>query len=399
MIILYMNDSVFQECIKQSLIESINELCVFYPQEITFQGSLYVYQKEKGRLAQKRHVILTDKGLYIINRKKNEIDTDRQFVTVRVNILWSKVYFVDSSINTEEESPLPYRICFIFSETIANFYLIDKERFLKWRRVLEKVGIQTNFEYKYTINKKIGKGASASVFRITNKETKVSYACKVFKKKKLFDNLLSLKGLINEILVLKHIKGHPNVVSFEELHETDRNVLLVMELIEGDKIFGSHANYESHEVCNIIESLLSTLVYLKVKGIVHRDIKPDNLLLKYRDRPLPLNEIKIIDFGLSACLNSEDIIYQRCGTVGYLAPEILNPREDILPTFAVDIFALGIVLYNFITKTKAFRNNSSKNILQNNQSGVVDLFHPRFEKASPYRNINSQGFDQTNDNG
>jgi serine/threonine protein kinase len=389
--------SIFEEIIRDTLIESINDLCDFSKKEIIYEGSLYVYQREKGSLAQKRHVILTHQGLYITNRKKASPGMEKRFVTVKINTIWSLVYFVDcKEFEAIAESPFRFKISFILNDNIANFYLLSLPCFLKWKEFLEKVGIQTNFETKFTMHEMLGKGSCSPVYRIVHNETKISFACKVFKKSNLMDSSLSLKGLINEINILQTVKNHPNILYLEEIHECEKNVYLITEYIQGKKIFQNRLSYKLHEICNIVESLLSALVFLKSKGILHRDIKPDNLLLKYKDKSLSLNEVKIIDFGLATFISDQDHIYNKCGTVGYIAPEILNSSNNCKLTVAADMYSLGIVLYNFISGTKAFKIGSPKTCLRSNQIGTVDLFDLNFTKNSPYSYLISKRFDHSN---
>lgn len=383
--------SIFENHVVQSLVDPVDEFLSFSSHDIIHDGVMYVYHREKIPLAQKRRVILTTEGLFVINRKRSDLNSDRLFADVRVNTMWANVYFANKGSNLDSEFPFPFNISFVLKGNIVNFYLINEQAFANWKNVLGCVGIQTNFTEKYTVVKPIGKGSSASVFEITERETGSRSACKVFAKKALLNNKILLKGLINEIKILHDIKNHPNLLQLKEIHETNSNVYIVTELIEGSKVFHKKIKYQSHEICNVIESLLAALVFLKEKGIVHRDLKPENMLLKYKDRPLHSNEIKIIDFGLATYYASEKQIYTKCGTIGYIAPEVLRSEGFAQISPAMDIYSFGIILYNFITGSKAFRNDSSKNALQNNKRGFINFYHPRFEKASAECELTSTG--------
>jgi serine/threonine protein kinase len=384
-----MNESIFGLVIKEALVEIIEDLRFFPPKEIIFQGSMYAYQRSKSKLAQRRHIILTKNGFFIINRRKSDPESGQQFVTVRINTNWAMVYCmtVDQEKNPDLGS-LPYQISFVLNGHVANFYLNNPILFNEWNRVLGSVGIQTNFESKYIIGESIGRGSSASVNKVTCKTTRQVFACKIFKKEKLKHNIINLKGLINEINILRDIKGHPNLIQIVEIQETEKNTFIITELIEGSKIFHKKIQYEAHEICNVVESLLSALVFLKDKGIVHRDIKPDNLLLKYKDKPLHLNEIKIIDFGLATYFNASSHIFNNCGTLGYVAPEILNSAlNEINFTPAVDIYSFGIVIFNFITGVKVFREESTRDIYKLNKIGKIPFYHSNFRTASLPRQL------------
>jgi serine/threonine protein kinase len=386
-----MDESFFTVLVKDSLVEKVNDYDTILPQDIIFEGAMYCHENEQFSFVHKKHLILTKFGLYLINREKSDHQSNKVFVNAIINTVWTKIYFI---VNDPENFPqlgfFPYQVSFILNEDVSNFYFTTQASFNEWKFVLEKIGIQTNFDHKYSVGEALGKGATAVVHKISSRSTGQEFACKIFKKKELKSDKRNLKGLINEILILKDIKGHPNLIQIEEVHETKKYIYLVTELIEGSKVFHKKLQYESHEICNIIESLFSALVYLKEMGIVHRDIKPDNLLLKYKDKPLHLNEIKILDFGLATYFARKNHVFNRCGTVGFVAPEILNaPTNSITFTPQVDIFSFGIILYNFITGTRAFREGSTKNMYKNNKNGQVDFSNHNFQKASPQREIKS----------
>ena len=116
-----------------------------------------------------------------------------------------------------------------------------------------------------------------------------------------------------------------------------------------------------------MSNLLNALGHLHSKGIMHRDIKPENLILR---REGSETEIVVADFGLSEKFtNCEDeLLFKRCGTPGYVAPEILNNEEyDI----GVDVFSVGIIFYIILTGYAPFFGDSYDEIIEKNKKGNI----------------------------
>ena len=113
-----------------------------------------------------------------------------------------------------------------------------------------------------------------------------------------------------------------------------------MELLTGGELFDrivKKGNYTEKEACIIITKILTALTYLHSLGIMHRDLKPENLILRNEN----FFEVVIADFGL-ASFKSSKLLFRRCGTPGYVAPEILEDGEY---DEKVDVFSAGVIFY------------------------------------------------------
>lgn len=136
--------------------------------------------------------------------------------------------------------------------------------------------------------------------------------------------------------------GHENIIKLYEVHESDSFIYLVLELLRGGELFERIVKkgiYTEKDAAILMKKLLSALDFMHSKGIMHRDIKPENLILKDMDNNY---DVKIADFGLATIVQQNEYLFRRCGTPGYVAPEILaDERYDQ----KVDVFSAGVILY------------------------------------------------------
>ncbi len=108
-----------------------------------------------------------------------------------------------------------------------------------------------------------------------------------------------------------------------------------------------------------MKCLINALTYLDKKGIMHRDLKPENMILKDKS-DLEKCTLKLVDFGLSTFCDMDEYLFKRCGTPGYVAPEIINSSSKQNKRFTpkVDIFSSGIIFYILIIGKSPFKGKS-----------------------------------------
>lgn len=167
------------------------------------------------------------------------------------------------------------------------------------------------------------------------------------------------------------------MAKIHEVHETRNTIYMISELLEGPDLaylmLHDQRLSKNKIVKQIFRSLLTNLLDLKKNGIIHRDIKPDNIMLNFQNLGRKF-EFKFLDFGLSVDLKIPGTPGNvRCGTPGYLAPEIFstserNFREKI--TFKTDIFSLGAIMHQIVYKKGIFGQDSQQGILDRNAHDV-----------------------------
>ncbi|KAM3138695.1 hypothetical protein pb186bvf_009259 [Paramecium bursaria] len=151
-----------------------------------------------------------------------------------------------------------------------------------------------------------------------------------------------------EIRILQQI-DHDNIIRLIEVFQNDHYYFLVTDYVENTQIDHDHDDIKS-----VLEQLLTALKYLHSRGIVHKDIKTDNIIV---DRS---QKVKLIDFGFSNNLSDSSI----CGTPGYMAPEILRKEKY---TTKADLFSVGVIMYQLYSRSKLFSASKVREILIKNK--------------------------------
>ena len=146
----------------------------------------------------------------------------------------------------------------------------------------------------------------------------------------------------NELNIMHEI-DHPNVIKMYEIYEGEKHFYVVLELLRGGELFKyicDDENFSEKTILELMRNLLQALEYLHAKKIMHRDLKPENIILKNKNGKM--SEIVLADFGLSEHIEKKKFLFKRCGTPGYVAPEIL--QDEPYDTQA-DVFSAGIIMY------------------------------------------------------
>mmetsp|Transcript_25775 Transcript_25775/g.55724 ORF Transcript_25775/g.55724 Transcript_25775/m.55724 type:complete len:407 (+) Transcript_25775:196-1416(+) len=244
----------------------------------------------------------------------------------------------------------------------------------------------------YEIGRVLGHGASGKVYAVTHKQTGQAFACKVVKKNSSMNDAQSMS---TEIEIMKRIR-HRNIVSMYELYETPKCLWIILELVDGGDLhhYLAHtAAYNEVMAAKQFRQILAGLHYLHSLGVVHRDLKLDNILLHGSGATA---DLKIADFGLSALVRLDEDGYDAgesskrknyrklndmWGTKEYFAPEVVEMAYGP----QADVWALGCVLYEMLCGEQAFpvhEGDKEKTFYDRIRKGDYDLSKPVWKKIS-----------------
>lgn len=195
----------------------------------------------------------------------------------------------------------------------------------------------------YDVRALLGRGSYAVTRVAVERSTGRHWAVKSIGKDGLTPD--ERRRVRREASVLYHLSGHPNVVKLQEAYEDERHVHLVMELCSGggvvDRILGKGA-YTERAAAALIRSLLGAVAYAHDMGVMHRDIKIDNCMLLDSSEDAPL---KLCDWGYASFMAPGRKLRKLCGTVSYLAPEVIAGCYDE----RADVWSCGVVLYALLS--------------------------------------------------
>ena len=213
----------------------------------------------------------------------------------------------------------------------------------------------------FTIVKELGSGSFGRVYLVTHKKTKAQYAIKAIDKRNK-TNIEEKPYFRREVEVMYKIH-HPNVVKLYGHFEDKNYCYFLMEYISKGNIYGlipqdKKKRLNAQVVASLMKGVISAVYFLHNMNppIIHRDIKPENVLLSEK------LEAKLTDFGWSNYMEDDQKRNTVCGTPIYLAPEIIKEKGH---DERVDIWCIGVLLFELITGTVPFQGNDIDTLKNN----------------------------------
>ena len=292
------------------------------------------------------------------------------------------------------------------------------------------------FEEEYDLGEAIGTGGFAVVRKAVHRATGVTYAVKTLrvkpgsgggddsssdeddsdsdsdmdsdsddekKPRKLV--AMSLEEVMNELIMMQQLSEHPSIITIKEFfteggadydhiatkpttgldEEEDGIVHVVMELLEGQELVDAITDvgaYDEGQSQIVMSSMLDAIAFMHARGVVHRDLKLENLCLA---KPNDLNSVTLLDFGLAKALTAREKEENVCGTLAYVAPEALVAG---VYGQGVDVWALGVAMHVLLTGTWPFDDDDEDELID--QIVECDL---DFDEGEEWQAISAQAKD------
>ncbi len=206
---------------------------------------------------------------------------------------------------------------------------------------------------RYEIVEILGQGGMGAVYKATDRELNRTVAIKVIR-----PDLARDQGIVDRFkqeLLLAHQVTHRNVIRIYDLSEAEGMKFITMEYVEGENLLTllhEKKKFSAEEAVEIMQQVCRALEAAHTVGVIHRDLKPQNIM---RDKT---GRILVMDFGLARTLEGDGMTQSGAlvGTMEYMSPEqaLGKPLDQ-----RSDIFALGLIFYEMLTGQMAFKADSA----------------------------------------
>ena len=250
-------------------------------------------------------------------------------------------------------------LCFQLKNSRFNyeFFTQDEVETDKWIKKIKEANKYKEIQDDYKLEHVLGEGAYGKVMLGENLYTGKKVAVKIISKEPL--DKRSETRLWREISILGMCK-HPNLLELEEVYETATKLYIVTKYVSGGSLFQylKENNFKVSESFSkkIILDIATALGFLHSFGIIHRDIKLENVLVEIKHNKV---KAKIIDFGLSCILGPSQNSCEQVGTLKYASPELISriPYRE-----SVDVWGLGVIAYILLAGRMPFYGKTDQEI-------------------------------------
>ncbi|XP_062001846.1 serine/threonine-protein kinase ATG1c-like isoform X1 [Rosa rugosa] len=211
----------------------------------------------------------------------------------------------------------------------------------------------------YIVGRQIGSGSFSVVWHARHRAHGTEVAIKEIATGRLNKKLQ--ESLMSEIFILKKI-NHPNIIRLHDIIEVPGKINLVLEYCRGGDLsmyIQRHGKVPEALAKHFMQQLVAGLQMLRDNNLIHRDLKPQNLLLSTNDSN---SVLKIADFGFARSLQPRGLAETLCGSPLYMAPEIMQLQKY---DAKADLWSVGAILFQLVTGKTPFTGNNQIQLLQN----------------------------------
>ncbi|XP_072328865.1 NUAK family SNF1-like kinase 1 isoform X1 [Scyliorhinus torazame] len=237
-------------------------------------------------------------------------------------------------------------------------------------RAVKKHQHKHNLKHRYQILQTLGSGAYGKVKKAQETATGRTVAIKSVRKDKVQEELDRIH-IQREMEIMASL-NHPNIIRIYEVFENKDKIVIVMDYCSNGELYdyvNERHRLSENEARKAFRQIVSAIHYCHKKGIVHRDLKLENILLDENFN------VKLADFGLSNLYHKDQLLETYCGSPLYASPEIVNGFPYQGPE--VDCWALGVLLYTLVYGTMPFDSRSYKTLIQQISHGEYRKPHQR----------------------
>lgn len=250
-----------------------------------------------------------------------------------------------------------------------------------WVKAIQTENSYKDFNDHYQLLDYIGKGAHGEVRLVSNKNSGEISAVKIISKAPL--DTLSETRIRRELGILKICK-HEGILELKDTFETADRLYIVTEYLPAGTLFSwlkiRNFRLEESVAKSIIKDIASALKYLHSHGIIHRDLKLENILIQNQKDSCGGIRAKIIDFGLSCILGPGQNTHESVGTLKYASPEVLSRnayRES------ADIWSLGVISFILLAGRMPFYGRNDQETAVQILKKKVECNGDRWNHTSP----------------
>ena len=231
----------------------------------------------------------------------------------------------------------------------------------------------------YVINQKIGEGGMASIYLAEREEDHLKVVLKVLSLNNNDDSSL-LRRFMREYKLIAQIE-HPNIIQIYERAFASSFAYIAMEYFShGDLAERLKKGLDSRTAINFLHQITEGLGSAHAKGIVHRDMKPANILFRSE------HSLAITDFGIAKAVESEQLQKQLTvdgalmGTLYYISPEQIIGREADKRS---DLYSLGVIMYKMLTGNHPYVGSSPTEVFEGHLNAPIPLLPEKFSSLQP----------------